>query len=180
MSNRRRGVQYRLLWTWCAVLLAGVMWRAATPQFAGGIVDLVVFIPPGAALGVAAVWSAHVFVPERFSWHRGLVGAVVGGVVVSPLIAFLVGFSAMWDRASFPIVFIVGALLAIAGGLVAGLAGWIVSWIRQWWFQRRLEEARHVHQAIGDRRGARRRRLHTGRHEDTGERLPAGGLPSGR
>jgi len=166
MNRARRGVHYRWLMTWCAVLLAGVMWRAAAPRLTSGLLDLVVFVPPGVALGVVAVWSAHVFAPERFTWHRGFVGALVGGLVVSPLIAFLVTFSAAWDRGSFPIVYIVGALLAVAGGLASGLSGWSVNWIRQWWFRRKLEEARRVHQAIGDRRGARRRRLHTARRED--------------
>jgi hypothetical protein len=107
------------------------MWRAAAPQLTGGFVDLVMFVPPGTALGVAAVWSAHAFAPERFSWNRGLVGAAVGGVVFSPLIAFLVAFAAAWDRPSFPLVFIVGALIAIGGGLAVGAVGWVTSWVRQ-------------------------------------------------
>jgi hypothetical protein len=134
-----RGVNYRRLGTWCGVVLAGVLWRAAAPQFTSGLLDLVVFVPPGLALGLAATWSAHVFVPERFTWHRGLVGALVGGLVVSPLIAFLVTFSAAWDRASFPIVYIVGALIAVAGGLAVGTAGWVTRWARPRRFQRKLD-----------------------------------------
>ena len=111
-------------------MLAAVMWHAASRQFTGGMIDLVVFAPPGAALGVAATWSAHAFVPDRFTWRRGLVGATVGGVVVSPLIAFLVAFTAAWDPASFQFVFNVGAWLALAGGLGVGAAGWVVAWMR--------------------------------------------------
>jgi hypothetical protein len=120
------------------------MWRAAALQLTGGVFDLVMFVPPGTALGVAAVWSAHAFVPERFSWNRGLVGALVGGVVASPLVAFLVAFAAAWDRPSFPLVYIVGALLAIGGGLAAGLLGWLTSWVSEWRLRRQGEETRRV------------------------------------
>lgn len=176
MSNRpMRGVRYRWLWTWCAVLLAGVMWRAAAPQFTGGFFDLVVFVPSGAALGIAAVWSAHGFMPERFTWHRGLVGGVVGGLVISPLIAFLVAFAAAWDRPSFPLVFIVGALLAMGGGLAGGGVLWVVNWVRQRRFHGKIEEARHAFQAIRNHRGARRGRMRTGHQANAGERFSAGG-----
>ena len=140
-NQERRGVHYRRLATACAVLLGSVMWRAAAPRFTGGLLDLVVFVPPGVVLGLAAMWSAHVFVPERFTWYRALVGALVGGLVVSPLIAFLVAFSAAWDRPSFAIVDIVGALLALAGGLAVGTVVRVTSWVRQWLSQRKLEEA---------------------------------------
>jgi hypothetical protein len=174
-------VHYRRIAIWCAVLLAGVMWRAAAPRFTGGLLDLIVFIPPGAALGLAAVWSAHAFAPEQYTWRRGLAGALVGGVVVSPLIAFLVAVAAAWDRASFQFVFNVGAWLAIAGGLCVGAVGWVAGWIEARRLQRKLKEARHVFQAIRDRRGgARRGRVHAGDHEDTGQRFPAGRLTAGR
>ena len=133
MTNRvRHVVENRWLWVGCGGLLAGGMWRAAALQLSGGLVDLVVFVPPGTVLGVAAVWSAHAFVPERFSWNRGLVGALIGGVVASPLIAFLVTFAAAWDRPSFPLVYIIGALLAIGGGLAAGSVGWLTRWVSRW------------------------------------------------
>ena len=150
MSNwTRRGVHYRWLWAGCGAVLAGGMWRAATLQLTGGLVDLVVFVPPGTALGVAAVWSAHTFVPERFSWNRGLVGALVGGVFASPLIAFLVTFAAAWDRPSFPLVYIVGALLAIGGGLAAGSLGWLTSWVSQW---RLIDSSKKHDESFSDER----------------------------
>ena len=115
-----------------AVLLVVVMWGAAATQFAGGVFDLAVFAPPGAALGLVSTWSAHAFAPERFTWHRGMIGAVVGGLAVSPLITFLVAFAAAWEPASFQFVFNLGAWLAIAGGLATGGSGWVVDRVMHW------------------------------------------------
>jgi hypothetical protein len=160
-------VRHKRIAIWCAVLFAGVFWRAAAPQFTGGLVDLVVFVPPGAALGVTAVWSAHVFTPENYTWRRGFVGAVIGGLVVSPLIAFLVAFAAAWDLALFQFVLNLGALLAVAGGFGAAAVCWMVHRIAAW----RLHGSSKKHVVpFGQfrvRRGsARRGRVHAGHHED--------------
>jgi hypothetical protein len=115
-----------------AALIAAVMWHAASKQFTGGLLDLVVFAPPSAALGLVSTWSAHAFAPTRFTWRRGLIGVLAGGVVLSPLIAFLVAFAAAWDRASFQFVFNVGAWVAFAGGFGAAGSAWVVQWVREW------------------------------------------------
>ena len=115
-----------------AALAAAVMWCVASKQFTGGPGDLVVFAAPGAALGLVSTWSAHAFAPNRFTWRRGLLGALAGGVVASPLIAFLVAFAAAWDPASFQFVFNVGAWVALAGGLGVGGSAWVVEWVREW------------------------------------------------
>ena len=174
----------KALWAAGATIAAVVMWRAASKQFTGGVIDLVVFAPPGAALGLASVWSAHAFTPSHFTWRRGLVGVLVGGVVVSPLIAFLVAFAATWDPASFQFVFNVGAWVAIAGGITAGAASRALTWVG-WWRRARAraagtESSRSYDHAIFSirrlRRLARYRRLYAGGHEDAGERAGASGL----
>lgn len=135
----------RRLWRMGAVVVVAVgMWTAGAAYFTGGMLDLAVFAPPGAALGLAAVWSAHVFTPSAFTWRRSVAGALVGGLIVGPLAAFLVAFSASWDPASFQLVFNVGALLAFAAGFAVGGIHWLWAWVRT---VRRL----------------RRRRLRTGR-----------------
>jgi hypothetical protein len=160
------------------------MWHSASKQFTGGVLDLVVFAPPGAALGLAAVWSAHAFTPNRFTWRRGLIGAAVGGIVVSPLIAFLVAFAAAWDPASFQFVFNVGAWLAIAGGIGVGGAGRVGSWVGRWWRARARATATntsrssdHALYPIGHfRRLVRYGRLHPGGHANAGQRPRTGGF----
>jgi hypothetical protein len=67
---------------WVAVGLAGgAMWWVGAGQFTSGVLDLVIFASPAAALGLAATWAGHAFVPERFTWHRGLAGAARGAIL---------------------------------------------------------------------------------------------------
>jgi len=120
-SNR---IRPRYIAIGCGTIVIAAMWRVASAQFTSGVLDLIVFVPPGAALGLLATWSAHVLAPRRFTWQRGLVGALVGGVGVSPLIVALVAFAAAWDPASFQFVFNLGAWVALAGGLTAGTVSW--------------------------------------------------------
>jgi hypothetical protein len=56
------------------VIVAAAMWYAASARFTGGLLDLAVFMPPSATLGLMAIWSAHAFTPSRFTWRRGLIG----------------------------------------------------------------------------------------------------------
>jgi hypothetical protein len=107
------------------------LWRLASAQLTSGVFDVVVFVPPGAALGLIATWSAHIFAPHRFTWRRGLVGVLVGGIGLSPLIAALVAFAAAWDRGSFQFVFNVGAWVAVAAGLTTGTVSWLLDHLRQ-------------------------------------------------
>ena len=110
-----------------AVVLAAVMWYAAARQLTGGLLDVAVFAPPGAALGVTGTWGAHVLAPKRFTWRRALIGVVAGGMIVGPIIAFLVAFTAAWNPAAFHFVFSAGAWVALAGGLAVGGIVWIVT-----------------------------------------------------
>jgi hypothetical protein len=187
--NARLHAHRRALSLAGATVLSVVMWHAASKQFTGGVVDLVVFAPPGAALGLAAMWSAYAFRPSRFTWRRGLIGAAVGGVVVSPLIAFLVAFAAAWDPASFQFVFNVGAWLALAGGIGVGAAGRLVAWVRRRWRAHARAAGKetsrsydHALYSIGHlRRVARHGRLHpTGGDENAGERRGPGGVAARR
>ena len=58
MISRAARVRYRRIGTWGLVLLTGVMWNLAAVQLTNGYLDVVVFVPPSATLGVAAVWSS--------------------------------------------------------------------------------------------------------------------------
>jgi hypothetical protein len=144
----------------CLVGVAAFMWHSAASQFTAGFLDLVYFVPPSAVLALSATWMAHMFVPSRFTWQRGMVGAFVGGLFGTPLVAFLVAFSAAWDRASFQFVFNLGAWLALVGGLCVGAAGEFRRWVRAWRKSRRtMPDASH-----GNRPTARRLRPRYSRH----------------
>jgi hypothetical protein len=129
-QRSRSAVRRRRLQCVTLALAGGAMWYVAADQFTSGALDLVIFAPPAAALGLAAAWAGHVFAPERFTWRRGLAGVVIGGILGSPLMASLIAFSAAWNPQSFQFVFNVGAWVAFAIGSVlgaiAGALGWVI------------------------------------------------------
>lgn len=149
---------------WIALIGAVVgMWYAAARQLAG-IGDLLVFVPPAAVLGLAVVWAAHAFAPHRFTWRRGLMGAVVAAVVFGPLTAAVVTFAAAWHPDSFLLLFTVGAWCAVAAGLLAGLCSAVVRW---------LGRQRSPFRRISGARGRRGRRADATAHRTGLTRRPA-------
>lgn len=129
---------------------AGAMWYVAGRQLASGVVDVAMFAPPAAVLGLAATWAAHIYSPHRFTWRRGLDGALVSALLFSPLTAATVTFAAAWDPASFLVLFTVGAWVAVASGVAAGAATATVRWIARVWRRRRGPAARQRRWASRD------------------------------
>ena len=123
---------------------AGAMWYVAGRQLASGVVDVAMFAPPAAVLGLAATWAAHIYSPHRFTWRRGFDGALVSALLFSPLTAATVTFAAAWDPASFLVLFTVGAWVAVASGVAIGAATAMVRWIARVWRRRRGPSARQM------------------------------------
>jgi hypothetical protein len=119
------------------LVLAAVMWYAAASYLTAGLLDVAVFAPPGAALGLVATWSAHTFAPRHFSWRRGMIGATIGALIAGPFMEFLVTLAAAWNPDAFHVVFTTGASAALAGGLVVGGLAWLVKAIGRWHHKRR-------------------------------------------
>lgn len=138
MSDDTQSRWRRNRWIWLAALCGAAMgiWYAAASWLTGGVVDIAVFAPPSAILGLGATWAAHVFVPHRFSWRRGLLGLLCAAVFFSPLMAAFVTFAAAWDPASFLALFTVGAWFAFASGLVTATFVSAVRLAIRWWRRR--------------------------------------------
>ena len=130
-SGWRSGRRY--LGRACIAALVFAAWYVASSQFSAGVLELVVFAPPAAVLGIATAWAAHVSMPDRFTWRRGLYGALIGGLVATPLVAAIIAFSAAWDPAVYVLVFGAGAWVALVGGALIGSTIDGVRWWRRRW-----------------------------------------------
>jgi hypothetical protein len=141
------------------------MWHVTAQRLSGGFVDIAAFAPPAAVLGLAATWTAHAYAPYRFTWRRGLIGALVAALLLSPLAVVLVTFAAAWNPASFLMLFTVGAWGALASGVVIGALTALVRWLARS-RRRRAKSAgsrrwvpAHWSRAVRRMRAWRRRRL---------------------
>ena len=73
MSRRRRH-GLRALWL-AAIVMA--LWLLSTEPWGLGVFQLVLFMAPGALLGLGAAWMFHVASPDAWTWHSGRRAAAV-------------------------------------------------------------------------------------------------------
>ena len=101
-----------------AVVLS--IWLVLTEPFGLGVLQLVVFIAPGALLGLGAGWMASATKPASWTWLRGRTAAIRGALILPPVLAFIVGLDGN-DRPPHLLVgFVRTAWLAlVAGGAIA-------------------------------------------------------------
>jgi hypothetical protein len=101
-----------------AVILS--VWLVLTEPFGLGVLQLVVFMAPGALLGLAAGWMASATKPASWTWFRGRAAAIRGALILPPLLAFIVGLDGNDRPPRLLVGFVRTAWLAlIAGGAVA-------------------------------------------------------------
>jgi len=100
-----------------AALLAVGLWRFTEVHSGYTASELIMFAGPGLVLTMAASWSSRLFHPDEWTWRTGMRTAMVGMLVTPPLIGFGLAFLAAMNNEAVLLVFILGAWLALAGGV---------------------------------------------------------------
>lgn len=101
-----------------AIILS--LWLVLTEPFGLGVLQLIVFMGPGALIGLAGGWMASATKPASWTWFRGRTAAIRGALILPPILAFIIGLDGN-DRPPHLVVgFVRTAWLAlIAGGAIA-------------------------------------------------------------
>lgn len=97
--------------------LAIGLWRLTETHSGYTAAELIMFAGPGIVLTIAASWSSRVFRRDEWTWEAGMRMAVVGALVMPPLIGFGIAFLAAMNPEAVLLIFILGAWLALAGGV---------------------------------------------------------------
>lgn len=119
-ARRERPRLPRLRFWHRAVAVVGVsMWLLTIVPADVGIFDLIVFIPPAAALGVFMRWLSCAFAPSRWTWQVGLRAALIGALLLPPLLASMVALVGGQSPSQLLTLFVLGAWIALGVGLVA-------------------------------------------------------------
>src|SRR5690242_18965391 len=71
-----------------AVLLA--LWLLSSEPWGLGVFQLIVFMAPGALLGLGAGWMAHIGSQRSWTWAASRRSAIFGAGILPPFLAFLV------------------------------------------------------------------------------------------
>ena len=111
--------RYRTKWIVRTIvaLFTVALWCFTVVQSGYTAGELVMFAGPGIVLTVAASWSSRVFRPDEWTWGAGLRTALIGGLISPPLIGFGIAFLTAMNREAVLLIFILGAWLALAGGV---------------------------------------------------------------
>jgi hypothetical protein len=113
-------------WRWPLRVLGVVfvvgIWLFASIPWGLSAFAFLVFTAPGAVLGIATAWMSRVFERGAWSWRAGLGGALIGGSLLPPFLAFMVS---MTGTAASPTdlltLFVVTPWFALAAGVAIGI-----------------------------------------------------------
>jgi ABC-type glycerol-3-phosphate transport system permease component len=117
--------------------LASLRWRS--------VAELVMFVGPGAVLGLTVGWLAYAFRRRRFTWRTGLISAAAGATVLPPVIATVIALTVFVSAEGVIQVFVFGAWAALALGMAAALFTLLGQWVT------RRRRAPSAARADGDR-----------------------------
>ena len=97
--------------------LAIALWRATELHSGYTASELFMFAGPGLVLTMAASWTSRIFHREEWTWEAGMRTAMIGAVFSPPVIGFGLAFLAAMNHDAVLLIFILGAWLALAGGI---------------------------------------------------------------
>ena len=102
---------------WVGLILAAGVGLLATEPWGMQVYQLIVFMAPGALLGLATGWMAFASDQEKWSWRAGMQWAIAGAIALPPLLAFLIAVDGNARPHRLLAGFIRSAWLALALGL---------------------------------------------------------------
>lgn len=111
-----------------AVLAAAVvLWGVSTTQSGYSYAELLVFAGPAMVLAIAGNWASAAFHHDGWNWSRALRAAMLGAILLPPVIAAGIAFFSAWNDSAVLLTFILGAWLALGAGV-------LVAAVRALWF----------------------------------------------
>ena len=104
---------------WLVIVASMAMWLIVIIPSGIGIFALLVFTAPAAALGVFLRWASCLFTPWRWNWRMATNAAAASAMLLPPLLAALVAVSGLQRPEVLLPLFVLGAWVALAVGLLA-------------------------------------------------------------
>lgn len=98
------------------------VWLLSTEPWGLGAYQLLMFVAPGALLGLGAGWAAHGFTQAAWTWQRARRSAVLGALLLPPALAFIVALDGNARPQRLLVGFVYAAWLALIGGTAVALA----------------------------------------------------------
>ena len=100
-----------------------VLWFVVIIPSGLDLASLLVFTAPAAALGIFLRWASCLFVPSRWNWHMAANAGIASAMLLPPLLAALVALAGLQRPEALLPLFVLGAWIALAVGLLAAALG---------------------------------------------------------
>ena len=101
-----------------AVLAVAILlWQVSTTQSGYSYAELVVFAGPAMVLAIAGNWASAAFRHDGWNWTRALRAAVLGAILLPPMLAAAIALFSAWNGSAVLLTFILGAWLALGTGV---------------------------------------------------------------
>ena len=123
------------------IAVACVLWWVSTAKSGFNFVELLVFAGPAMVLAVAGNWAAAAFRRDTWNWTGAFRAALLGAILLPPVIAAGIAFFSAWNDNAVLLTFILGAWLALGAGVLVASARALWTDVRR---SRRGESARLV------------------------------------
>lgn len=109
---------------WRLMIAASIaLWLVVLIPSGLDLVSLLVFTAPAAALGVFLRWASCLFTPSRFDWRTAAHAGIASAMLLPPLLAALVTLTGLQRPEALLPLFVLGAWIALAIGLLAAALG---------------------------------------------------------
>jgi len=116
----RRATRRRIASATLMVVVA-FLWFIVTVPWGMPLTQLVVFLAPGALIGLGTSWAAFAFDHHGWNWKLARRHALLGALLLPPVLAFLVALDGNTRPPRLLAGFVRTAWLAFAMGVVIGV-----------------------------------------------------------
>ena len=110
-------------WWWLTIIASAVMWPLAIVPSRIDVSTIAVFTAPAAAIGMFLRWASCVFATSRWNWRIATSAAITSAMLLPPLLAALVTLAGLLRPTQLLSLFVLGAWIALAIGLLAAVLG---------------------------------------------------------
>ena len=117
-----KGTKVSRFWR-LAIPVSAALWFVVIIPSGLDVLSLIVFTAPAAALGIFLRWASCLFTPSRWNWRMAASAGVMSAMLLPPLLAALVALAGLQRPEALLPLFVLGAWIALAVGLLAAALG---------------------------------------------------------
>jgi hypothetical protein len=110
-------------WWWLLIAASAALWTITILPSRIDFFTIAVFTAPAAAIGMFLRGASCIFATSRWNWRSASRAALVGAMLLPPLLAALVTLAGLLRPTQLLSLFVIGAWIALVIGLLIAVLG---------------------------------------------------------